>query len=385
MMLDTAVPADAIEMARQIRSGEISARALVERAVGRVQAAQARLNFLVTPDYERALERVPREEGAVSLPTLIKDLDDQAGLPTRRGSLALAGAAAARASSRFADALCQMGGNSIGKSATPEFGLSPVTEPLSSGPVLNPWNPTLSTGGSSGGAAAAVAAGVVPFAHASDGGGSIRIPASLCGVFGFKPSRGRSLGSAREDGVTDLVSEHVISRSIRDSALVLAALERPGGSGGPSVMPMQALDRPLRIGLITGALSGSQPDPETLSALGASRLLVEGMGHSVVDVEWPIETGPFIEDFTNLWAMGAAASVDALREGPGDGALARLDPLTQGLAARGQGVSRLASVALVGRLSTAKRSYDRLFRDIDVLMTPVLSRASLPLGLLASA
>jgi amidase len=376
-------PPDAIETARRIRAGETTAVEVVEQAVRRAEAA-AGLGFLVTPDVERALDRARAlPAGAVAIPTLIKDLADQAGLPTRRGSRAYADTTPAGADDPFIDALGQMGCLSLGKSSTPEFGLSPITEPLGQAPTRNPWNPATSAGGSSGGAAAAVAAGVVPIAHGSDGGGSIRIPAALCGVFGFKPSRGRMIGAVRTDNAWDLVCDHVLTRSVRDCALVLGGVERPGGDLGPPVGRVEAAGtRPLRIGVITESLAGETPEPEVLAAITGARHLLTSLGHAVEDVSWSMNTAAFVEDFAGLWALGAAAEVAQLEAGRGPGVRDALEPLTLGLAAMGAAITQWNQGTLIGRLGSARRAHMGLYERIDVLMTPVLTRASVPLGLL---
>jgi amidase len=180
------------------------------------------------------------------VPFLIKDLDPYKGLPTRYGSRATLGARPETAQTAFIDAYDAAGLVVIGKSATPEYGFLPTTEPMGFLPTRNPWNLKHSSGGSSGGAAAATSAGIVPFAHASDGGGSIRIPSSNCGLFGLKPSRGRMIEGRPSSRGIDLSVAHCVSHSVRDSAALFAISERT--AAGSPFAP---------IGVVTAPPSGS--------------------------------------------------------------------------------------------------------------------------------
>jgi amidase len=374
---------DAIGLAARIRSGEISARDALLAALDRAEAAQPKLNFAVLIDRPGALSRLPADARAPSLPSFIKDLNDYKGWPTRNGSRAFANVPPATANERFVDAFAQMNINPIGKTATPEFGLMCVTEPLAHGPTRNPWNPDYSTGGSSGGSAAAVAAGVVPIAHANDGGGSIRIPANLCGLFGFKPSRGRLAGQKRDDNVAEVAVDHVLTRSVRDAALTMVALQ---AQGVPGLTPVPRLAGPVgerfRIGVITAGADNAQPDAEVLGGMARTRELLKGMGHSVFDVALPFDAGAFARDFTLLWAMGAAGSAAEVNKALGADGVAKLEPLTRYLADMGAAVSQADAGALMARLAGYRDAYNAWFRDHDLLLTPVLARHAIPIGLL---
>src|SRR3569623_1900619 len=203
MAVDESANWDATETAAKIRSGAVSALEMVDAAIARAEALDPQLNFLVSDDFVRARKRARRPLGNgpfAGVPYLIKDLDDMAGLPTRSGSRSTADLGPATRQTALIDGMLATGLNPIGKSSTPVHGFLPTTEPLAFGPTRNPWDPTRSSGGSSGGAGAATAAHVVPFAHASDGGGSIRIPASCCGLFGQKAS-GSEVGRKPCSGV----------------------------------------------------------------------------------------------------------------------------------------------------------------------------------------
>ena len=300
---------DATETAAAIRSGAVSAIEVVDAAIARAEALDPTLNFLVTDDFERARQRArgPLGDGVFAgVPFLIKDLDDLAGLPTRLGTRATAGVAAATRQAPLIDGMLATGLNPIGKSATPEHGFLPTTEPLAFGPTRNPWDPARSAGGSSGGAASATAAHVVPFAHASDGGGSIRIPASCCGLFGLKTSRGRTLATDPGHFPMPLSVQLCVSRSVRDTATLLAAVEAKdsglppvGRIGGPSA-------RRLRIGLVLDSVSGESPDPEVATAIEGMAALLGDLGHHVEPTAWPAPIVGMSDAFLLTWSQGAA-------------------------------------------------------------------------------
>src|SRR5689334_8434338 len=217
---------DATELASMIRNKQITAAEAVEAAITRAQAIDPQIHFIVTDTFAMARERAKTALTGpfAGVPYLVKDLDDVAGVVTRSGSRSTVSAKPATEADvgGFTKAGFAAGLVCIAKSATPENGYLPTTEPLAFGPTKNPWDVTRSSGGSSGGSAAAVAAGVVPMAHANDGGGSIRIPASCCGVFGLKPTRARNpLGPHFGDLFSGLVAEHAVTRSVRDSAALL--------------------------------------------------------------------------------------------------------------------------------------------------------------------
>jgi amidase len=246
---------DATETAARVRSGELFATEVVEAAIGRAEAVQPQLHVLVSDDFARARAKSagPLGDGPFAgVPFLIKDLDDYAGLPTRHGSRVHADAEPSINQAPLMDAYDAAGLVVIGKSTSPEQGYLPTTEPVGAPPTRNPWDPSRSSGGSSGGAAAAVAAGVVPVAHATDGGGSIRIPAACCGLFGLKPSVGRTrpaLRGRRANAPIIIAHQHVVSRSVRDSAALLAETEAQGEEA-----------RHAPVGVVTGPAAAPAAD-----------------------------------------------------------------------------------------------------------------------------
>ncbi len=379
---------DATETAARIRSRDVSAAEVVGAAIARAEALNPKLNFLVTPDFDRARAKAagPVRESFGGVPYLIKDLDDYAGLPTRFGSRAYATAVAADGQPPLISAYDNAGLIVIGKSSSPEQGYLPTTEPLGSPPTRNPWDLSRSSGGSSGGAAAAVAAGVVPVAHATDGGGSIRIPASNCGLFGLKPSRGRMLPFDRIPGQAppvDISVQHCVSRSVRDSAALFAASERTGAAAilPPVNMVTAPSDRKLRVGLLLVTGEGMAPDPEVAAAIQATARLLESMGHGIEPTAWPMSGKQFSDDFLAYWASGAAIDNDKVRLRLGrEPTEADLEPFTLGM---GRLVARTPPAELgaaVQRLAAFGGVYDRWFERFDVILSPVLRTPAPPLG-----
>jgi amidase len=287
---------DATAQAALVRDGTLSATELVEAAITRIEKLDPELNAVIHPLFDKArTTAAATKPGApfAGVPTVLKDLDGHsAGDPRHLGNKLLKdlGHVADHDSYLFAK-LRAAGFIAVGKSNTPEFGLMTTTEPEAYGPTRNPWNTGHSTGGSSGGSAAAVASGMVPVAHAGDGGGSIRIPASECGLFGLKPTRGRiSLGPEAGEAWAGLVQRHVVTRSVRDSAAILDALAGPM-PGDPHFAPPPArpfLDEVgadpgrLRIGLRTNAPAAmAETYTECATAAEDAGRLLESLGHHV--------------------------------------------------------------------------------------------------------
>ena len=371
---------DAVETAAMIRGGQLSAAEAVSAAVGRAQALQGKLNFLVNSDFDRAIARARAGAGSgpfAGVPFLVKDLEDYVGLPTRVGSRAFLGEPPAAKQNALVDAFQKTGVVVIGKSATPEAGFLPTTEPLAFGPTRNPWDPHRSSGGSSGGAAVAVAAGVVPIAHASDGGGSIRIPSSCCGLFGLKPSRGRMTGSRGDTQISDLSVNHVVTRSVRDSAAMFAAIEDqgPGAQHPPVGLITAPLKKRLRVGLLIDGGAGQPPSPEVKAATERSAKLMERLGHRVTPATWPM--GPdFINDFRLLWASGAAGLADRIAKATGRARDASvLEPFSLGMVEMAARAPKDALPQALERLHAAAMAYDPWFagHEVDVIMSPVLA------------
>ncbi|MCY1077462.1 amidase [Archangium lansingense] len=286
---------DATALAELVRKKELHPTELVEETISRIEAVNPKLNAVVHKMYEQARKAAAGSlpEGPFTgVPFLVKDLDGYlAGEPFVGGCRALVGFIPdhdAELMARFRRA----GVVIVAKTATPELGILGTTEPALNGPTRNPWNPEHSTGGSSGGSAACVAARVVPMAHGGDGGGSIRIPASACGLFGLKPTRARNpLGPDVGEGWGGFVQQHVLTRSVRDSAAMLDATQG-ADLGAPYAAPAPA--RPflqevgtapgrLRIAFSTGSLYGKHVHPDCKAAVQDAVKLCQELGHELVD------------------------------------------------------------------------------------------------------
>jgi amidase len=283
------------------------------------------------------------------------------------------------------DALERAGLVFLGKSSTPEFGLTGSTEPLLHGPTRNPWNLDYSPGGSSGGAAALVAARVVPIAHATDGGGSIRVPASCCGLFGLKPSRGRTVPLGRPTGPVEISISHAVSISVRDSAHWLAFTERTGADKVFEPMGVVASPpaRRLRIALDLEPLAGNPLDPEVKAAIEDTARKCEALGHRVEPTPLPLPKGELLEAFMLYWASGAARIADGLEQRLGRPLTdADLEPWTLGL--RDYYRARRAGFEdAVARIRSTSAICESFHERYDVLLTPVATRLPFRVGELA--
>jgi amidase len=288
---------DAISLAGLIAKGEISAEEVLETAIARAEQVNPAINAVVHKQYEHARKAIAAglPQGSLKgVPFLMKDLGYfEAGEPTTFGS-SLFKDFVPDHDSAYVSRCKKAGLVVIGRSASPEFGLNPNTEPRLYGPCRNPWNLEYSAGGSSGGSAAAVSAGILPAAHATDGGGSIRIPAAQCGLFGLKPSRGRvSMAPDAGEGWGGLSAAHVVSRSVRDSALMLDCTTGPE-PGDPYTAPtperpfLEAVARPprrLRIALMLKDHRGARLRPECLEAVQRGAQLCTSLGHVVEEAD----------------------------------------------------------------------------------------------------
>jgi amidase len=393
---------DGLGLAELVKKGELSPLELVEHTIARIEALDGRLGAVSLKTYDEA-RRVARgeapglpavEDGAPfrGVPMLVKDiLAGVAGLPTTSGSRFLRDFVAPR-DSELVRRMRKAGFVLVGKTTTPELGLVPVTESALFGATRNPWDTTRTPGGSSGGAAAAVAARYLPLAHGSDGGGSIRIPAACCGLFGLKPTRGRTtLGPELGDIMNGLVVEHALTRTVRDSAAFLDAVHGPL-AGDPYFAPppaepfLSALERPpkpLRVALHTRSPMGTPVHPAHVEATQRAGRLLESLGH-VVEEAWPaIDEGRVQTAFSAIWLGGAAATVTGLSlmlgRQPKEG---ELEPLTAGLAMAGRGVSAADYLVSIAYLQGVARQLALFHETYDVLLTPTLAEPPLPIGAL---
>ena len=383
---------DGLALADLVHKGDVSAAELAEEAINRIEKHNPALNAVVTKLYDvgRAAAKNPVEGPFKGVPFLLKDiLGDLEGVETRSGSRFITGMPAAQDATltkRFKAA----GVSILGKTNVPEFGLLPVTESALYGPAHNPWNLDHSTGGSSGGSAAAVAAGLVPLAHANDGGGSIRIPAACCGLVGMKPTRARNpLGPVLGDVMGGLIQEHVVSRSVRDSAAMLDCTSGPE-VGDPYFAP--APERPfldevnrepgsLRIAFSKADLEGKKLDPECIRAIEENAKLLESLGHIVEEAAPPIPMEIMSGAFMTVWAAGLAAGIDAFAMAtgttPGDN---ELEGLTYGLYEVGKTITASQYQQAIGGFQILGREMAKFHQTYDVWMTTTLGAPPLPLG-----
>ncbi len=374
---------DGVAIAEAIAKGETTALEQVEAAIRRAMAVEPEINGIATETYELARSDA---SGLLSgplagVPSFIKDLIDWRGAPTLMGCRGLAGQMAVK-DGVFAQAWRSAGIVSLGKSATPEAGLISSTEPLANGPTRNPWDPARIPGGSSGGAAALVAARVVPFAHASDGGGSIRIPASCCGLFGLKPSRDRL--PYGEPGATppplEIAVNHAITLSVRDSIALFRAAEVASGAY-PPLGDIQPLKRRLRVGFAPEPPAGSPLDPETRSAIEDVAQLCRELGHTVID-NFPMsfDGKEFLDAFVLFWAAGAAGFANQVSAFAGKPVGPDIvEPWTLGLAAMA-GRRQAELPQKIGYLLGFEALYHKMFDTVDVILSPVTASPALPVG-----
>jgi amidase len=375
---------DAVAVADLIRRGEISAREATEAAIARANKVNDTLNAIELPTFEAALAqagRAPSNGVFAGVPTFIKDNTDLEGLPTRHGSNAVRPEAAKKHGS-YAKQYLMQGFTVLGKSSLPEFGFNASTEFEDGHPTRNPWNPEFSAGASSGGAAALVAAGVVPIAHANDGGGSIRIPAACCGLVGLKPTRGRCIDSEQARSLPiNIIGEGVVTRSVRDTAVFFEGMERTWRS--PKLPPIGRVEGPgrrkLRIGLVMDSITGAKTCPETRAVLEETARLLAGNGHEIVPMEAPVPPS-FQDDFTTYWGFLSfmVGLIGKHTLGRGFDAT-RMDPFSKGLA----GYFRQRALRLpfvLWRLKRAEQDYREKMKPWDAVLSPVLAHAVPRLG-----
>jgi amidase len=373
---------DAVDMARLVRDGEVSAGDLAETARALIDSWAA-LNAVAdlavgTPDG-------PAAGGPLAgVPFAVKELLAWPGLPWTMGSRLMAGNPAPGLSP-YAARLRDSGLNVLCSTTSSEFGLLGSTESALRGSTRNPWGAGLSAGGSSGGSAALVAAGVVPMAHGNDGGGSLRVPASLTGVFGFLPSRGRCAPAGPDTpGLPALVVEHCMSRSVRDSAQLLAATERTGP--GAVYPPVGVVGGPspsrLRIAVLSRTLTGREPDGAVARELRRTAALCETLGHSVEPAADPgIDGAAMSRGFFTAAALTMAevarfvAPVLGRSPGPDE-----LEPFTLELLRWAATLDPGARAESERALAEGATAYLRLFDSCDVVLSPTLARPSWPLG-----
>jgi len=408
---------DAVGLAELVDQGDVKPIELVEAAASRMDEVNPTVNAVIwdrLDDARSEAESADQTGPFAGVPILIKDLVVDEDIPVTFGSVFFRNYIG-DTRSEFIDRVRDSGFIDLGRTNTPEFGLLPTTEPVLHGPTRNPWDLTRSVGGSSGGAAAAVAAGIVPLAQGSDGGGSIRIPASTTGLFGLKPSRGRN--PRRPGSSIDYLSvEHAITRTVRDSAAFLDAVHGPVPGDRywappPSAPFADAVGRDpdrLKVAFSTKDFRGDRVHPECEMAIVETVELLEELGHEVVEDEPNVDGSVLSDAFIELWAALAASGFDLvlngatklqpklghLRRYAGDRRTMRLisrfdqrdsgkpafEPFTFGLAERSGSRSQTDLLAAEAALQSIAHETGSFMIDYDLFLTPVLGSPPVPLG-----
>lgn len=371
---------DAHAQAELVRNGDVPADSLVEAAILRIEEADAALNSVTYRAFDHAraaLTTLDPSAPMAGVPLLLKASLSYPGFPQTSCSRAKKDVVATHAYP-FTRRLEAVGLVLVGMSAMPEFGLLCSGEPLLTGPALNPWNTRRSAGGSSTGAAIAVAAGLVPLAHASDAAGSIRVPASHCGVVGFKPSRGWNLRARAHHLIDDLLcGDSLMARSVRDVAWGLR-MERPEALATPP-----APHRPLRIALDLAGLSG-QPDPEITALIEQTARICAGLGHHVEIVSTPIDRPALRAAILTLWPYLGGELVDFYSALNPDVPISDLlEPWTLGLAKKRQEIEPFALADTYKAIVLGEQAVAAFHEDWDVVLSPVTHDPPLPLGAMA--
>ncbi len=384
---------DATAQAEWVRNKEVEPIELVDAAIERIERINPLINAVVRPMYEqgRTAAKGSLPDGPFAgVPFLLKDLlAAYAGVPMTLGSRLLRDFVPTQ-DSELVRRLKQAGLVIIGKTNTPELGILPTTEPALFGPSRNPWDTNRTTGGSSGGSAAAVAAGMVPMAHANDGGGSIRIPASCCGLFGLKPTRARNpLGPNFGDLMSGLVAEHAVTRSVRDSAALLDATCGPDVGdpywapppSRPFIQEVGADPGRLRIAFTTQAASGVPVHPDCVTAVREAAKLCDELGHDVVEAAPKLNGEMLNRAFTLLWSAGNASTVKGIGLATGQEPKPdQVEPLTWTLYEMGRQHTAADYLLAVQFLQGVSRAVARFLLDYSVWLTPTLAEPPLPLG-----
>lgn len=376
---------DGLALAELVRSGQVSAQELLDTAWARLEAVNPKLNFLVTPLRDRAQEQVKRKPSGpfAGVPFLTKDLfQDIAGVPNYNGCRALRQSGhVASQTATLTQRWLNAGVVVLGTTNTPEFGSKGVTEPAVSGVTANPWNLAVTPGGSSGGSAAAVAAGVVPLAGANDGGGSIRIPAACCGLFGLKPGRGRNpWGPQLSEYMHGGVMGHVLTRSVRDSAAMLDATHGPEVGAlallAPPVRPyLEEVSRPpgkLRVAFSTRSPLGLGVDPSAVASVERTVALLKDLGHEVEEAQPDIDFFDAARRFMMLWCVQVGQFVQEVRKQTGCG-WEGFEPDTRSMCLLGQALSAAEYLDAHTVAKACTMAMGHFFERHDVWLTPTLA------------
>jgi len=393
-MADDAALLDATAQAELIAGGDVSPTELVEAAIERIERVNPELNAVIHKRYDRARDEAPHAQGPFAgVPFLVKDaVCHTAGDPYHCGMRALKDVAWTEPddtwlATRFRNA----GFVFVGKTNVPELASSITTEPLAYGATRNPWNLDHSTGGSSGGSAAAVAAGLVPVAHGNDMGGSIRFPASMCGIVGLKPTRARTtLGPDFGEYWGPLTHEFVLTRSIRDTARVLDCVAG-AGTGDPYTAPppsrpyrdeITAPSQRLRVGFRSHSAVGTT-HPDCVAAIELAAKLLEQLGHDVAPATMDALDAPMGDGGFHAITVGIANEVARWSRRLGRDIIDELEPMNRLFAQLGAGISAQQYVAALDDTQSWSRRIAAWWEDHDLLVIPVSPEPPVRLGEMA--
>ena len=388
---------DALSLCKNLRDKEFTAEELTLAAINRAETVNPNINAVVTENYEGALEQAKRFDRKrdlletsplAGLPFLIKDLSTVKGLIATFGSRLFQNYRATK-SSKIVEQYQKAGLNIFGLTNTPEFGLTLTTEPVANGKTRNPWNLEFSTGGSSGGAAAAVASGISPVAHATDGGGSIRIPASCCGLFGLKPSRGLTcIENDLTGSWAGMSVGHVVSQTVKDSAalLDLITLKAPHlfplpNTRGPFLELLNSKPTQLKIGIQSKHPFGLPIDPQCLEAVRLCAENCENLGHSVEEIEPPINYGSVSSAMSKLINTFISRRVNSrLEELNLNFEAAQIENSTRLIASLGSKLTAQELVSAKDDIFAAELQLNEFYKSFDLILSPVLSKIPAKLG-----
>lgn len=389
---------DALGLAELIKRKQVSPLELVEDVIRRIERVNPKINAVLTKNLDVERVRARARSGALEgtfagVPVMLKNLQQYKDATIDSGSRLFAqvikkNGNRTQQNSPLVDAMERSGMIITGITSSPELGLIDTTEPVLHGPTRNPWNLNHTAGGSSGGTAAAIAAGIVPLAHGNDGGGSIRIPACQCGVFGLKPTRSREVGSGGGprggSDALNISSNLCLSRSVRDTAAYLSVVEN---KSNPNLPPVGFVSGPgkkrLKVALVIHTLRGGKPHPEVEKATNAAARLCDKLGHKIEPINLAINGEEFIDAFIGLWASGTLGLEATARQLLGEGTKLEdvLEPWTLGLmeVAKSRGVSACMQRAtkVFGEVTG---TIEKVFQSTDVILSPVMTTPPYKIG-----
>lgn len=373
---------DGLGLAELVHKNEVKPNELLEMAISEIETQNPQLNAVIHTMYEQARAASEKATGLFAgVPMLLKDIGQEVkGEPKTLGSRAL-GKYRAKTDSEYVKRLKKCGFLFLGQTNVPEFGLMAITEPVVYGPARNPWDRSHTPGGSSGGSAAAVASGMVPIAGANDGGGSIRIPAAYCSLFGLKPTRGRTpVGPQFGRFWQGAAVEHVVTRTVRDAAAVLdilkgeekgAAFSTPMYEGSYLEKLQHPLEKKLRIAFTTKSPIGTEVHPECVEAVKKTLKYLEALGHTIEEVEAPVDGKKIATSYLSLYFGEVSATVSMLDEVLGRKAtLNDVEPATWLLALIGKSMSAQEFVLSLREWDIGAYAMENFHETYDFYVTP---------------